>query len=191
MMVYGWSPGQIPLPSAVLRPNRKMLQAMSEAAAAPLAKASDGAAAVYFPEPRHFEDAVRMPVNVSPLIFLDWHEDEAVKVIQQYGWRRPDDTDPNSTNCLLNAFANQVHSEADGIPCLRDGACGTGAGRLYGTRRCTRTFGGPTVTGVGIPRRGAPGCFTAIPVRNPSNSRAIVDTMVIAPIIRARSAVET
>jgi hypothetical protein len=50
-----------------------------------------------------------MPVNVSPLIFLDWHEDAAVATIQRHGWRRPDDTDPNSTNCLLNAFANTVH----------------------------------------------------------------------------------
>ena len=111
MMVYGWSPGQIPLPSAVLRPNRKMLQAMAETAAAPLAKASDGATDVYFPEPRHFQDAARMPVNVSPLIFLDWREEEAVEVIRHYGWRRPEDTDPNSSNCLLNAFANHMHSE--------------------------------------------------------------------------------
>lgn len=114
MMIYGWSPGQIPLPSAVLRSNRTMLQAMVAVASTPLLQASNGAAAVYFPEPRHFEGAARMPVNVSPLVFLDWHEDEAIEVIQQYGWRHPDDTDPNSTNCLLNAFANQMHAEQMG-----------------------------------------------------------------------------
>jgi len=114
MMVYGWSPGQIPLPSAFLRPNRQMLQAMVEAASAPLTMVSDESTAVYFPEPHHFQDDARMPVNVSPLVFLDWHENEAVEVIQQYGWRHPDDTDPNSTNCLLNAFANQIHAEQMG-----------------------------------------------------------------------------
>jgi hypothetical protein len=108
MMVYGWSPGQIPLSSAFLRPNRKMLQTMVEAAAAPLARISESVA-VYFPEARHFEVAPRMPVNVSPLAFLDWHEDEAVEVIQAYGWKHPKDTDPNSTNCLLNVFANRIH----------------------------------------------------------------------------------
>ena len=113
MMVYGWSPGQIPLPSAVLRSNRRMLQAMAEAAVAPFTHIHEQVAA-YFPEPRHFEAAPRMPVNVSPLVFLDWHEDEAVAVIQAYGWKRPDDTDPNSTNCLLNAFANQVHIQQTG-----------------------------------------------------------------------------
>jgi len=108
MMVYGWSPGQIPLPAAVLRPNRNMLQAMVAAAVAPLGRIG-GPVTAYFPEPRHFEAAPRMPVNVSPLVFCDWHEDEAVEVIQDYGWKRPDDTDPNSTNCLLNAFANETH----------------------------------------------------------------------------------
>jgi hypothetical protein len=113
MMVYGWSPGQIPLPSAVLRPNRRMLQAMAQAAAAPFTHIHEQVAA-YFPEPHHFEAAPRMPVNVSPLVFLDWHEDEAVEVIQTHGWKRPDDTDPNSTNCLLNTFANQVHVQQMG-----------------------------------------------------------------------------
>ena len=27
------------------------------------------------------------------------------------GWEKPDDTDANSTNCLLNAFANHVHKD--------------------------------------------------------------------------------
>jgi hypothetical protein len=55
-----------------------------------------------------------MPVNVSPLIFLDWREETAVETIQHYGWQRPDDTDPNSTNCLLNAFANTIHVQQMG-----------------------------------------------------------------------------
>lgn len=34
---------------------------------------------------------------------------------REIGWIKPDDTDPNSTNCLLNAFANQVHRERYGF----------------------------------------------------------------------------
>ncbi len=109
MMAYGWSPGQIPLASAFLRPPRSMLEAMIEAASAPLLKIGGEAVGLYFPEARHFQAASRMPVNVSPLIFVDWQEEAAVATIQEYGWRQPDDTDPNSTNCLLNAFANQIH----------------------------------------------------------------------------------
>jgi len=32
----------------------------------------------------------------------------------ELGWKRPEDTDPNSSNCLLNAFANQVHEKSYG-----------------------------------------------------------------------------
>lgn len=110
MMVYGWSPGQIPLSSAFLRSNRKMLQTMAETAVAPLARI-DERVTVYFPEACHFDAAPRMPVNVSPLAFLDWQEEKAVEVIQAYGWKHPKDTDPNSSNCLLNAFANQLHMQ--------------------------------------------------------------------------------
>lgn len=108
MMVYGWSPGQIPLSSAFLRPTRKMLQTMVEAAVVPLTR-TNLPVAVYFPEAHHFETAPRMPVNVSPLAFTDWQEEKAVEVIQTYGWKYPKDTDPNSSNCLLNVFANQLH----------------------------------------------------------------------------------
>jgi len=114
MMAYGWSPGQIPLASAILRPQRKMLQSMVEAAAAPLNKVSAGQASVFFPEAYHFQGVAQMPTNVSPLIFLDWREETAVQAIETYGWRRPDDTDPNSTNCLLNVLANRVHIQQMG-----------------------------------------------------------------------------
>jgi hypothetical protein len=30
------------------------------------------------------------------------------------GWKNPKDTDPNSTNCLLNTYANQLHIEKYG-----------------------------------------------------------------------------
>ncbi len=109
IMVYGWSPGQIPIASALMHPNRSMLLAMVEAAAAPLLEVSNGEASVYFPQAHQIQNAPRLPVNVSPLVFHEWNEDSAVKVIREYGWIKPDDTDPNSTNCLLNAFANQVH----------------------------------------------------------------------------------
>jgi hypothetical protein len=114
IMAYGWSPGQIPLASAILRPHPRMLQSMAQAAAAPLNRVSGGQAAVFFPEEHHFQEGAQMPVNVSPLIFLDWQEEAAVEAIGAYGWQRPDDTDPNSTNCLLNAYANKIHVEQMG-----------------------------------------------------------------------------
>ena len=31
------------------------------------------------------------------------------------GWKKPADTDPNSTNCLLNALANHLHKKRFGF----------------------------------------------------------------------------
>ena len=47
--------------------------------------------------------------NVHPLAFLDYNEEKVLASIEALGWQAPDDTDPNSSNCLLNSFANQVH----------------------------------------------------------------------------------
>ena len=114
MLAYGWSPGQIPLASAVFRTNSRMLQAMIKAAMAPLEEATNGQIAVYFPEERHLENIQECPYNVSPLAFLDYDEETAVRRITDLAWERPQDTDPNSTNCLLNSFANMVHMEQMG-----------------------------------------------------------------------------
>jgi tRNA(Ile)-lysidine synthase TilS/MesJ len=109
MLVYGWSPGQIPLASTIFRMNPRMLQSMTQAAMAPLEHAAGESLAVYFPSERHIEGTVTPLYNVSPLAFVDYDEETALQRIRPLGWRRPQDTDPNSTNCLLNAFANLVH----------------------------------------------------------------------------------
>ena len=114
ILAYGWSPGQIPLASAVFRTNPRMLRAMIEAAMAPLEKVAGDQVAVHFPQTHHLEQAQDCPYNVSPLAFLDYDEETAVQRIQALGWVRPQDTDPNSTNCLLNSFANLTHLEQMG-----------------------------------------------------------------------------
>jgi tRNA(Ile)-lysidine synthase TilS/MesJ len=114
ILAYGWSPGQIPLTSAFFQTNRRMLRAMVETAVAPLEEALDGRIAAYFPEDHHLENIQESPYNVSPLAFLDYDEETAMKRIGALAWERPQDTDPNSTNCLLNGFANLVHLEQMG-----------------------------------------------------------------------------
>ena len=109
ILAYGWSPGQIPLASAVFRTNPRMLQAMVETAMKPLEGVFDDGLGVYFPEEHHLETIQENLYNVSPLAFLDYDEETAVQRIGALGWERPRDTDPNSTNCLLNSFANTIH----------------------------------------------------------------------------------
>lgn len=106
---YGWSPGQAPVQSAVIRTNPALIKATQAAIQGPLSKAGGDEVNSYFLTDAHFADADRFPYNVHPLAFLDYNEENIIKEIGRYGWQMPDDTDSNSTNCLLNAFANEVH----------------------------------------------------------------------------------
>jgi tRNA(Ile)-lysidine synthase TilS/MesJ len=111
LLAYGWSPGQAPITSAIFRGNPQMMNAMLQATMEPMCSLVGEAIIPYFPTPAQLAEGSHFPYNVSPLAFLDYDEAAEVEHIRKLGWQRPDDTDPNSTNCLLNAFAIQSHFE--------------------------------------------------------------------------------
>ena len=75
----------------------------------------------FFLEKHHFDEADasfqndNFPYIIHPLAFLDYSEENILNEIKEIGWQNPEDTDSNSTNCLLNGFANQVHLEQYGF----------------------------------------------------------------------------
>jgi len=109
MIGYGWSPGQAPVQSSVIRVNPSLIKATQSATLKPLSGIAGPEVASYFLGPEHFAMTERFPYNVHPLAFLDYNEERIIKEIGEIGWKAPDDTDSNSSNCLLNAFANDVH----------------------------------------------------------------------------------
>lgn len=111
MVITGLSPGQAPIATSVLRLNAKMLRSMQEVVAGILRSHLGDEVNVFFLEERHFSREDAMPYNVNPLSFLNYNEKEMYDVISKLGWRMPEDTDSNSTNCLLNALANTIHQE--------------------------------------------------------------------------------
>ncbi len=115
MLVSGLSPGQAPLATAVFRMNAKMLRSMQETLYNPLHAILGDEIRPFFLEERHFAQEERLPYNMNPLSFLPYGEKEIYDTITPYGWRTPRDTDANSTNCLLNAYANKVHQEHFGF----------------------------------------------------------------------------
>ena len=50
-----------------------------------------------------------LPYNVNLLAFHDYEEEQVLERVKQLGWEAPADTDGNSTNCLLNSYANRAH----------------------------------------------------------------------------------
>jgi len=114
-IVYGWSPGQAPLSSSIFKNNKSMVKTMQKAIFDPLHRIVGEEIKPYFLNQDHFESQREFPYNVSPLAFLEYDEKEIFKNMQDLGWKRPQETDPNSTNCLLNGFANLVHKERFGF----------------------------------------------------------------------------
>ncbi|MCK4795336.1 MAG: 7-cyano-7-deazaguanine synthase [Desulfobacteraceae bacterium] len=112
-IAYGWSPGQAPIQSAIMKNQPSFVRKFQDLFLHPLEEAVGPEVRAYFLEERHFKQGANanFPCNINPLAFLRYDEEEIYKQIRALGWQPPRDTDPNSTNCLLNSLANQVHLE--------------------------------------------------------------------------------
>lgn len=106
---YGWSPGQAPVQSSVMRTNPTMMKSTQQATLTPLYEIAGDVILPNFVTDEQFEREELFPWNVHPLAFLEYDEKKIITRISELGWTKPDDTDPNSTNCLLNAYANHIH----------------------------------------------------------------------------------
>jgi len=114
-VVYGWSPGQIPLSSAIFKNNSTMLRKMQSVVQKPLIQIAGEAIGSCFLEEWHFQQEQSFPYNISLLAFHHYDEEEIFQTIRTLGWTQPKGVDANSTNCLLNSFANQVHQRQFGF----------------------------------------------------------------------------
>lgn len=114
-IVFGWSPGQIPITSSIMKNNPQIIQMMQSTVFEPLYNLVGDEIKPYFLEEEHFKGSYQFPYNISPLAFLDYDEDKIYKEIAQLEWKAPIDIDANTTNCLLNSFANIVHKEKYGF----------------------------------------------------------------------------
>ncbi|MFH0930371.1 MAG: 7-cyano-7-deazaguanine synthase [Candidatus Zixiibacteriota bacterium] len=113
-ITYGWSPGQAPISASIFKNNPSMLKQMQEVIKGPLFKIAGEKINPYFLEENDFQKKEVFPYNISPLAFLEYDEEKIFKKIEELGWSMPVDTDSNSTNCLLNSFANLVHKQRFG-----------------------------------------------------------------------------
>jgi tRNA(Ile)-lysidine synthase TilS/MesJ len=112
---FGWSPGQAPVQASVMKTNASLMRTTQKAIYEPLHKIAGDAISPYFLTEKQFSEPEKFPWNIHPLAFLDYNEGEIIEKNKEIGWLKPNDTDPNSTNCLLNAFANHIHRERYGF----------------------------------------------------------------------------
>ena len=88
-----------------------MIKTMQGALYNPLYRIVGDEITPYFLEEKHFMSYYHFPYYIHPLAFLDYNEEAIYQNVFLLGWRLPDDVDANSTNCLLNSFANVVHKQ--------------------------------------------------------------------------------
>jgi tRNA(Ile)-lysidine synthase TilS/MesJ len=115
LIAYGWSPGQAPITSSILKNNPQMVKLMQQSTFGPLHRIAGDAIRPYFLSDEHFNAGERFPYNVHPLAFLDYDESTIYREIGNLGWSAVEDTDTNSTNCLLNSFAIYEHKRQFGF----------------------------------------------------------------------------
>ena len=112
---YGWSPGQAPVQSSVMKVNVGFMRSSQKTFYDPLYKIAGEDIKPYFLNESDFEKLDSGIYNIHPLAFLEYNEEKIYERIQELGWEQPKDTDSNSSNCLLNSFANQFHIEKYGF----------------------------------------------------------------------------
>ena len=112
---YGWSPGQAPVQSSVMKVNVGFIRSSQKSFFDPLFKIAGDDIKPYFLNESDFKRLESDIYNIHPLAFLEYNEEKIYKRIQELGWEQPKDTDSNSSNCLLNSFANQVHIKKYGF----------------------------------------------------------------------------
>lgn len=112
---FGWTPGQISLKASVVKLDYRMILANQRQIREPIIKKlGDGYSRYFLDSVWLEENKEHIPSFIYPLVFNTYNEDELLKTIQSIGWEKPENTDTNSTNCLLNSYANEIHMQKYG-----------------------------------------------------------------------------
>ena len=109
MIGFGWSPGQAPIESSIMKNNPSLVRMAQQVILKPLREIAGDVIGAYFLQQKHYESVEQFPYNVHPMAWEYYNEEMIVNDIQKLGWTAPKDTDSNSSNCLLNAYANDIH----------------------------------------------------------------------------------
>ena len=116
LAAYGWSPGQAPITSSIMQTGPRIQMITNRMVRDPLFRFFPDELRPFFLSDDDLKiDKKQWPVNIHPLAFMRYHEGDIIKTIQPLGWVMPMDTDPNSSNCTLNALANYLHREKFGF----------------------------------------------------------------------------
>lgn len=110
IICFGWTPGQVGTAKPLLKLNyrtvSKVFENVKNAIVGELGMDYDK----YFLNSEFMkENEFRVPYLYYPFVKNSYNEEAIIEDIKKIGWELPEDTDGNSSNCLLNSYANQCH----------------------------------------------------------------------------------
>ena len=115
-VAFGWSPGQAPIQSAIMKTNPGLNRQTQAAYLKAFPNETKKVINNYLVPDSYYEIYKdKFPYNIHPLAFFDYNEEKIKDQLESIGWKIPSDTDTNSSNCLLNAYANHCHIVRNGF----------------------------------------------------------------------------
>ena len=116
VICFGWTPGQVETSKPLLRLDYRMVARVFDNIRNTVTENLGSEYARYFIDEDFMKaNEDRMPYLYYPFV-TNWYEEEKIlDEIRKIGWQAPDNTDGNSSNCLLNSYANQSHMERYGF----------------------------------------------------------------------------
>ncbi len=115
-IAFGWTPGQINMKKQVVKLDYSMLRAnFAHMRNNIVDKLGGDYNSILLTDEVINENKDNIPSLFYPFIDDDYDESQILDKISEYGWVRPKNTDDNSTNCLLNAYAIAKHKEKYGF----------------------------------------------------------------------------
>jgi tRNA(Ile)-lysidine synthase TilS/MesJ len=115
LVAFGWSPGQAPITSSMLKIEPEMIRSMEKVLKKPMRKIAGRDIEAYFLAQRHYSNPEKFPTFIHPLALCAYNEKRILKEVAKLGWKRPAGVEMNATNCLLNPLADMVHIKKYGV----------------------------------------------------------------------------
>lgn len=116
IICFGWTPGQVRTSKPLLKLSYHMVIKMFEGINNNIVNGLGSDYARYFVSEdflRNNQD--RIPYHYYPFVNNLYDENVILREIKKMGWKNPENTDANSSNCLLNSYANDCHLKRYGF----------------------------------------------------------------------------
>ncbi len=110
IICFGWTPGQVGAGKPLIKLSYRMVSRVFENTRRSIEeKFGSGYDKYFMNEDFMRANEERMPYLYYPFVKNAYNEDAILDEIMAIGWELPENTDGNSSNCLLNSYANQSH----------------------------------------------------------------------------------